>query len=85
MLSIPSGNRRCADVTTIRGDGVKPGLLDMGRVVPENSPCKGLLRIPEDAGTNWLDGHLDESKAVLLDAAWIFSTRCCMATRKEPS
>lgn len=46
---------------------------------------QGVLRTPEDAGTNWLDGHLDESTAVLLDAAWIFSTRCCMATRKEPS
>lgn len=41
MLSIPSGHRRYANVTTIRGDGVKPGLLDMGKVVSESSPRKG--------------------------------------------
>ncbi len=74
MLSILSGHRRYSHVTTIRGDGVNPGLLEMAKVVSEDALRKGLLHIPEAAGTNWLDGHLDESTAALLDAAWILNT-----------
>ena len=74
MLSILSGHRRYSHVTTIRGDGVNPGLLEMAKVVSEDALRKGLLHIPEAAGTNWLDGHLDESTAALLDAAWILDT-----------
>jgi len=65
MLSILSGHRRYSHVTTIRGDGVNPVLLAMSTVVSEDALRKGLLRIPEAARTNWLDGNLDESKAAL--------------------
>ena len=74
LLSILSGHKRYSHVTTIRGDGVNPGLLDMDKVVSDDALRKGLLRIPEAAGTTWLDGHLDESTAALLDAAWILDT-----------
>ncbi len=33
-----------------------------------------LKRIPEDAGTAWLDSHIHDSVAPLLDAAWILDT-----------
>ena len=67
MLSILSGYRRYSHVRTIRGDGVNPVLLAMGTVVSADALRKGLLRIPEAARTNWLDGNLDESKAALED------------------
>ncbi len=53
---------------------MNPGLLEMSKVVSEDALRKGLLRILEAAGTTWLDGHLDESTAGLLDAAWILDT-----------
>ncbi|MBK7674276.1 hypothetical protein [Accumulibacter sp.] len=63
MLSILSGHRRYSHITTVRGDGVNPGLLEMSSVVSEDALRKGLLRVPQAAGTTWLDGHLDESTA----------------------
>ena len=80
MLSILSGHRRYSHVATIRGDGVNPGLLEMSKVVSEDALRKGLLRIPEAAGTTWLDGHLDESTAALLDAVSSLAGRSRGAT-----
>lgn len=74
MLSVLSGHRRYAHVTGIRCDGVNPGLLGMGKVVSEDALRNALKRIPESAGTAWLDGHLSASVAPLLDAPWILDT-----------
>ena len=74
MLSVLSGHRRYAHVTGIRCDGVNPGLLGMGKVVSEDALRNALKRIPEAAGTAWLDGHLSASVAPLLDAPWILDT-----------
>ena len=71
MLSALSGHRRYSPVTAIRCDGVNPGLLGMNKVISEDALRRALAAIPEAAGVAWLDGHLNESVAPLLDAAWI--------------
>jgi hypothetical protein len=74
MLSVLSGHKRYAHVTAIRCDGVNPGLLGMSKVISEDALRNALKRIPEAAGIAWLDGHLSESVAALLDAPWILDT-----------
>jgi len=71
MLSILAGHRRYSHVTTIRCDGVNPGLLGMNKVISEDALRRALLAIPEEDGVAWLDGHLRESTAALLDVPWI--------------
>lgn len=71
MLSILSGHRRYSHVTAIRCDGVNPGLLGMGKVISEDALRRALSAIPEEPGQSWLDGHLRESTAPLLDMPWI--------------
>jgi hypothetical protein len=66
-----SGHRRYAHVTEIRCDGVNPGLLRMNKVISEDALRNALKPIPEVEGCAWLDGHLSDSVAPLLDAAWI--------------
>lgn len=71
MLSVLSGHRRYSHVTTIRCDGVNPGLLGMNKVISEDALRRALAAIPEGEGIAWLDGHLGQSIAPLLDAPWI--------------
>jgi len=71
MLSILSGHRRYSHVTTIRCDGVNPGLLGMNKVISEDALRRALVAIGEPEGVAWLDAHLRESTAPLLDAPWI--------------
>jgi len=71
MLSILSGHWRYAHVTAIRGDGVNPGLLGMGKVISEDALRRALAATPQAEGVAWLDAHLDDSVAPLLDAPWI--------------
>lgn len=74
MLSVLSGHKRYSHVTAIRCDGVNPGLLGMGKVISEDALRNALKRIPEAEGTAWLDSHLADSVAPLLDAPWILDT-----------
>lgn len=74
MLSMLAGHRRYSHVTTIRCDGVNPGLLGMRKVISEDALRNALKRIPEAEGVAWLDTHLTESVAPLLEAAWILDT-----------
>ena len=48
--------------------GVLPG---MSKVISEDALRRALLAIPEAAGVSWLDGHLRDSTAPLLDVPWI--------------
>jgi hypothetical protein len=74
LLSMLAGHRRYSHVTTIRCDGINPGLLGMRKVISEDALRNALKRIPEAEGTAWLDTHLADSVAPLLDAAWILDT-----------
>lgn len=71
LLSVLSGHKRYSHVTAIRCDGVNPGLLGMRKVISEDALRRALAAIPEAEGVAWLDGHLSESVALLLDAPWI--------------
>jgi hypothetical protein len=71
FLSIASGHRRYAHITTLRGDGVLPELLGMNRVVSEDTVRRGLKAIESDAGLAWSERHLDASVWPLLSAPWI--------------
>ncbi len=68
------GHKRYSHVTAIRCDGVNPGLMGMNKVISEDAMRGALKRIPEAEGTAWLDRHLSESVAPLLDAPWIMDT-----------
>lgn len=74
LLSILSGHKRYSHVTAIRCDGVNPGLLGMNKVISEDAMRGALKRMPETEGVEWLDRHLADSVAPLLDAAWILDT-----------
>jgi hypothetical protein len=74
MLSVLAGHKRYSHVTAIRCDGVNPGLMGMNKVISEDAMRGALKRIPEAEGTTWLDHHLSESIAPLLDAPWIMDT-----------
>ena len=50
MLSVLSGHRRYSHVTAIRCDGVNPGLLEMNKVISEDSMRSALKHIPEAEG-----------------------------------
>lgn len=71
FLSVLSGHRRYAHITTIRADGVMPELLGMNGVVSEDTVRRGLSAIPENEGETWLQHHIDESTWTLLSAPWI--------------
>lgn len=74
MLSMLAGHRRYSHVTAIRCDGINPGLLGMRKVISEDALRNALKRIPEAEGVAWLDTHLADSVAPLLDAPWILDT-----------
>ena len=71
MLSILSGHRRYAHVTGIRCDGVNPALLGMGKVISEDALRSALKHIAQSGGSAWLEQHLSERVAPLLEAPWI--------------
>ncbi|MES2353379.1 MAG: transposase [Pseudomonadota bacterium] len=71
FLSVLSGHRRYSHITTIRADGVMPGLLGMNRAVSEDTVRRGLMAIEEVPGRQWLQAHLDASVWPLLSAPWI--------------
>ena len=80
LLSILAGHRRYSHVTAIRCDGINPGLLGMRKVISEDALRNALKRIPETAGTAWLDSHLSASVAPLLDAPWILDADTTIKT-----
>ena len=57
LLSILAGHKRYAHVTTIRSDGVNPGLLGMNKIVSEDSLRRSLSKIPEEPGAHWFQKH----------------------------
>ena len=71
LLSILSGHKRYAHITTIRADGVTPELLGMQQVVSEDTVRRALTAIEETPGVDWLQSHIDSSVLPLLGAPWI--------------
>lgn len=71
FLSILSGHRRYAHITTLRADGVLPELLGMQRIVSEDTVRRGLKAIDDESGLAWSAKHLDASIWPLLSTPWI--------------
>ncbi len=71
LLSVLSGHKRYAHITAIRSDGVNPGLLDMKKIVSEDSLRRGLQRIEAEPGKLWLQKHLHMCYDPLLSVPWI--------------
>jgi hypothetical protein len=71
LLSILSGHRRYAHVTTIRSDSVNPGLLGMEKIVSEDSLRRSLVKIPEEEGAVWFHKHYKKCYEPLLWEPWI--------------
>ena len=71
VLSILAGHQRYAHITGLRGDGINPALLGMGKVVSEDSVRRSLLKLDEAQGVQWLQGHLARVYEPLLSEPWI--------------
>ncbi len=71
FLSILAGHRRYAHVTTIRCDGVNPGLLGMTKIVSEDSLRRGLTKMPRAASIKWLQASSYKCYSPLLYSPWI--------------
>ena len=71
FLSILSGHRRYAHLTTIRTDGVNPALWGMSKVCSEDAVRRALGTLDEAASTQWLQTHLRRCYEPLLLEPWI--------------
>jgi hypothetical protein len=73
MLSVLSGHRRYSRVTALRCDPVNPPLLGMRKIVSEDAVRRGLTKIGEAKGLNWLQNHLDYCTTPLLSEQWVLN------------
>ncbi|MDA9004010.1 transposase [bacterium] len=71
FLSILSGHKRYAHITTLISDSVNPALLGMNKIVSEDSARRAVKKIEEDTGTAWLQEHLQTCCNPLLKTPWI--------------
>jgi hypothetical protein len=71
LLSVLAGHKRYAHVTTIRSDGVLPGLLGMKRVRSEDAVRRAFLKGEAAEYAQWLHTHLEHSYEELLKEPWI--------------
>jgi hypothetical protein len=71
LLSVLAGHRRYAHITALRCDPVNPPLLGMSKVCSEGSVRRGLATIGEAKGLPWLQNHLDDCTAPLLNEPWV--------------
>lgn len=71
FLSILSGHKRYAHLTTLRADGVNPSLLGMNKVVSEDSARKAIKRMDPTDSEQWMQNHLLACCEPLLDMSWI--------------
>lgn len=72
LLSILSGHQRYAHVTNIRSDGVNPELLNMSKVISEDSLRRALSNMVNTGKSDdWMQSHLKQSTNDLLDDSWI--------------
>ena len=70
-LSALAGHKRYAHVTALRSDQVLPELLGMTKMVSEDSLRRALAAMPEQAGLDWLQAHIDQCTLPLLGERYI--------------
>jgi hypothetical protein len=71
ILSILAGHRRYAHITALRCDAVLPELMDLSKIVSEDSLRRGLQAMPEVEGLQWLQKHIDQCTHPLLSENYI--------------
>ncbi len=80
LLSILSGHKRYAHIATLTGDGVNSKLLGMNKVVSDDSARRGLIKIDEKEGVEWLQNHLQQCYEPLLKIPWIMDVDVTIKT-----
>jgi hypothetical protein len=70
LLSVLAGHWRYAHISSLRGDGVNPGLLGMAKVASEDSVRRALSGLKEEESAVWLRRHLQASYEPLLAEPW---------------
>jgi hypothetical protein len=71
LLSVLSGHTRYSHITTVRTDKVNAPLLGMNKIMSEDSVRRGLIKIPEEEGKEWLMTELKNSYSAILNIPWI--------------
>jgi hypothetical protein len=71
LLSILSGHKRYAHITSIRSDGINPELLGMNRVASEDSVRRSFQKVDEESCAVWQRNHLQRCWEPLLYEPWI--------------
>lgn len=71
LLAILAGHKRYAHVTGLRGDAIAARALGMKKIVSEDALRRGMLRIGEEASSQWQRPALMNSARAALDHAWI--------------
>lgn len=80
LLSVLSGHQRYAHINALRGDGVNPGLLNMTKIVSEDSVRRGFQHTDEAEGVQWLQNSLQQVYAPLLSEPWILDADTTIKT-----
>ena len=80
MLSILSGHKRYAHIGTIIGDTVNSRLLGMKKIVSDDSARRGLKKIDEQEGVEWMQKHLHLCFDPLLTIPWILDADVTIKT-----
>ena len=71
MLSILSGHKRYAHITSLRNDKVNPILLGMSKICSEDSIRRCCKKLEETNTLSWIKNHLDFCYRPLLNEDWI--------------
>jgi hypothetical protein len=71
FLAVLSGHKRFAHITCLKNDGVSTKLLNMNKMVSDDSARRALKKIDEFLGIAWLQEHLKRSYEPLLTTSWI--------------
>jgi len=71
VLSLLSGQRRYAHITSLRNEGVAPSALGMKKICSEDSVRRAFDGADEATVTQWMRAHLRRGWEHLLDEPWI--------------
>lgn len=88
MLSILSGHKRYAHITSLRNDKVNPTLLGMSKICSEDSIRRCCKKLEEEKSLSWIKNHLDFCYRPLLSEDWILdvdTTVKCLYGKQEGS
>ena len=71
FLSVLNGHWRYAHINSVRGDHINPQLLGMNHVVSEDTVRRGIKRIDEHEGSEWVRDQILKSISPVLHLPWI--------------